>query len=178
MKIEKNKVVSLIYELRETNSAGRKIETLEEAKPMTFLYGSGRLLPHFESELISLEKGDNFSFILNSDEAYGEKMENMVIDVPRSVFETDGKVDENICKVGNVIPMKDSNGNRLDGVINEITDTYIKMDFNHPLAGIDLCFTGKIIDIRDATDKELFSSMNSCNVCSSNNSSGCPGSCN
>ena len=178
MRIEKNKVVSLIYELRETNSAGRIIEALEEAKPMTFLCGSGRLLPHFESELISLEKGDNFGFILNSGEAYGEKMENMIIDVPRSLFETDGKIDENICKVGNIIPMKDSDGNRLNGVINEITDTYVKMDFNHPLAGIDLCFTGKIIDIRDATDKELFSSMNSCNLCNSNNSSGCPGSCN
>jgi FKBP-type peptidyl-prolyl cis-trans isomerase SlyD len=178
MKIEKNKVISLIYELRESNSEGRIIEALEESKPMTFIYGSGRLLPHFESGLIFLEKGDDFSFILNSGEAYGEKMENMIIDVPLSVFETDGKIDENICKVGNVIPMKDSNGNRLDGVINEITDTYVKMDFNHPLAGVDLCFTGKIIDIRDATDKELFSSMNSCNVCSSNNTSECPGSCN
>jgi FKBP-type peptidyl-prolyl cis-trans isomerase SlyD len=179
MKIEKNKVVSLIYELRETNSAGRIIEALEEAKPMTFLYGSGRLLPHFESELISLEKGDNFSFILNSGEAYGEKMENMVIDVPPSVFETDGKVDENICKVGNVIPMKGSNGNRLDGVINEITDTYVKMDFNHPLAGIDLCFTGKIIDIRDATQEEIASTGYSCSSCSSfNKESGCAGPCN
>jgi FKBP-type peptidyl-prolyl cis-trans isomerase SlyD len=48
MKVEKNKMVSLVYELRESNSEGRIIETLEENKPLNFVYGSGRLLPVFE----------------------------------------------------------------------------------------------------------------------------------
>ena len=54
MKIENNKVVSLIYELRENNSEGRIIEALDENKPLTFLFGSGRLLPDFESKIHSL----------------------------------------------------------------------------------------------------------------------------
>ncbi|MDQ1332741.1 MAG: Peptidyl-prolyl cis-trans isomerase, partial [Bacteroidota bacterium] len=49
MKIEKNRVVSLIYDLRETSAEGKVIEHLEENHPMTFIYGTGRLLPHFES---------------------------------------------------------------------------------------------------------------------------------
>ena len=66
MKIEKNKMVSLIYELREGNSEGMVIETLEESKPMTFVFGTGGLLPSFESKLFSLETGDNFNFVLDA----------------------------------------------------------------------------------------------------------------
>ena len=47
MKIEKNKMVSLIYELREGDSDGRVIETLDEKRPLTFLYGTGRLASLF-----------------------------------------------------------------------------------------------------------------------------------
>jgi FKBP-type peptidyl-prolyl cis-trans isomerase SlyD len=177
MKIENNRMVSLIYELREGNSEGRVIEALEESRPMTFIYGSGRLLPSFESQLISLEKGDKFNFVLDAKSAYGEKREDMIVNLPPSIFENEGKIDENICKVGNEVPMMDTNGNRITGTIIEISDTYVKMDFNHPMAGVDLCFSGSIMDVREATDDELYSSSNSCSECSSNSPSGCSGSC-
>ena len=48
MKVENNKMVSLIYELREYDSNGRIIEALDEARPLKFIYGNGRLLPVFE----------------------------------------------------------------------------------------------------------------------------------
>jgi FKBP-type peptidyl-prolyl cis-trans isomerase SlyD len=64
----------------------------------------------------------------------------------------------------------------LSGVINEITNTHVKMDFNHPMAGVDLCFTGKIIDVREATEKEI-NEMNSCSGCGSISHNECPGSC-
>ncbi len=178
MKIEKNRAVSLIYELKEGNSEGRVIEALEESRPMTFICGSGRLLPSFESHLLSLEKGDNFNFVLSARSAYGERREDMIINLSPSIFESDGKIDENICKVGNEVPMMDTNGNRITGTIIEISDTYIRMDFNHPMAGVDLCFLGSIMDVREATDDELYSSANSCSGCSSNSSSECSGSCN
>jgi FKBP-type peptidyl-prolyl cis-trans isomerase SlyD len=178
MKIEKNRAVSLIYELKEGNSEGRVIEALEESRPMTFICGSGRLLPSFESHLLSLEKGDNFNFVLDARSAYGERREDMIINLSPSIFESDGKIDENICKVGNEVPMMDTNGNRITGTIIEISDTYIRMDFNHPMAGVDLCFLGSIMDVREATDDELYSSANSCSGCSSNSSSECSGSCN
>jgi FKBP-type peptidyl-prolyl cis-trans isomerase SlyD len=178
MKIEKNRVVSLIYELREGNSEGRVIEALEESRPMTFVYGSGRLLPSFESQLISLEKGDKFNFVLDSGSAYGDRREDMIINLSPSIFESDGKLDENICKVGNEVPMMDTNGNRITGTIIEISDAYVKMDFNHPIAGVDLSFSGSISDVREASDDELYSSVNSCSACSSNGSQDCSGSCN
>lgn len=178
MKIEKDKMVSLIYELREGNSEGRVVEALEEQRPMVFLFGSGRLLPSFESNLESLSEGDNFSFILDAGSAYGERREEMIINLPRSIFENEGKLDENICRVGNEVPMMDSNGNRINGTVVEVAENFVRMDFNHPMAGIDLCFTGKITEVRDATAEELAMVQNSCSSCGSNSSSGCGGNCN
>jgi FKBP-type peptidyl-prolyl cis-trans isomerase SlyD len=177
MKIENNMMVSLIYELRENDSNGRVIETLDETRPLKFIYGTGRLLPVFESNINMLESGESFNFKLDSDSAYGEKREDMVIDVPISVFEMDGKLNEDICKVGNEVPMTDSDGNPLTGVINEITESYVKMDFNHPMAGLNLFFTGKIVDVREATQNELAAMMHSCSDCGTDEHSGCSGNC-
>jgi FKBP-type peptidyl-prolyl cis-trans isomerase SlyD len=177
MKIENNKMVSLIYELREKDSEGRIIEALDEARPLKFIYGTGRLLPVFESNISALKKGDLFTFALNSEMAYGDKREEMIVNVPIAVFETDGKLNEDICQVGNEVPMSDSEGNPLSGIINEISDTFVRMDFNHPMAGLDLFFSGKIIDIREATENELAATMNSCSSCGSNEHSGCSGNC-
>ena len=177
MKVENNKMVSLIYELRENDSNGRIIEALDETRPLKFIYGTGRLLPVFESNISLLNSGDPFSFTLNSEMAYGDKREEMIINVPLSVFETDGKVNEDICRVGNEVPMTDSEGNPLSGVINEITDTYVRMDFNHPMAGLDLYFSGKIVEVREATENELSATLNSCSGCGSNEQSGCSGNC-
>lgn len=179
MKIENNRVVSLIYELRESNAEGRVIEQLEENHPMTFMYGTGRLLPHFELNLLSMKKGDQFNFVLESESAYGDRREDMIIDVPLSIFQNDGKIDENVCQVGNEVPMMDRDGHRINGVINEITDSYVKMDFNHPMAGTDLHFSGKIMDVRDATAEEIAGMNHSCSTCGSHDdvTGGCSGSC-
>lgn len=178
MRIEKNKMVSLIYELRESNAEGRIIEVLDESRPLSFVYGTGRLLPVFESNISSLLKGESFSFNLDPEMAYGEKREEMIINVPLSVFETEGKLNEDICFIGNEVPMMDSDGNPLNGIINEINETFVRMDFNHPMAGIGLYFTGKIVDVRDATEQELAGgAMNSCSGCDSTGHSGCSGGC-
>lgn len=175
MKIENNKMVSLIYELRENDPDGRVIETLDETRPLKFIYGTGRLLPIFESNISLLKEGDPFRFKLNSELAYGDKREDMIINVPISVFESEGKLNEDICKVGNEVPMSDSEGNPLTGVINEITETHVRMDFNHPMAGVDLFFSGKIMEVRDATEHELAGTMNSCSGCGEPGSSDCSG---
>jgi FKBP-type peptidyl-prolyl cis-trans isomerase SlyD len=177
MRIEKNKMVSLMYELRERDADGRIIEVLDETKPLNFIYGTGRLLPVFESNISELISGDTFSFKLDPEMAYGEKREEMIVNVPISVFETDGKLNNDICFVGNEVPMMDTEGNPLNGIINEITDTYVRMDFNHPMAGVGLFFTGKILEVRDASDQEMAGHMNSCSGCNSSEHSGCSGGC-
>jgi FKBP-type peptidyl-prolyl cis-trans isomerase SlyD len=74
---------------------------------------------------------------------------------PMNVFEVEGKVDTEVVKVGAMLPMQDQNGNPMHGVILEMKETAVKMDFNHVLAGKDLHFTGKILDVREASAEEL-----------------------
>jgi FKBP-type peptidyl-prolyl cis-trans isomerase SlyD len=178
MKIDHKTMVSLIYRLREAGIDGKVIEELQENKPLKFVFGTGRLLPEFEANIRSLNPGDNFNFNLTADQAYGERREEMIIDVPLSVFEVDGKVDENICRVGNEVPMMDGSGNPLYGTINEIAGDFVKMDFNHPMAGVELSFSGKILEVREATEAEMSASSASCSGCEGHDHSDCGGSCN
>lgn len=177
MKIENNKLVSVIYELREVDSNGRIIETVEESRPLNFVFGTGRLLPSFEANLGTLSKGDRFGFLLNAADAYGDRREEMMVNVPISVFQNEGKIDETICYIGNIVPMSDSSGNPLEGMISEIADTFVRMDFNHPMAGVDLWFTGSVIDVRDPSKEELAGEGRSCSGCGEDGYSSCSGHC-
>lgn len=155
MIITKDKVVSLVYELRADSKDGDVIESLTEANPLSFLYGSGNLLPKFEEHINGLKVGEKFDFDLVADDAYGEVNDTAIVDVPASVFMTDGVLDESLVKIGNTIPMRDNAGNRLNGVVKEISGENIKMDFNHPLAGNHLFFNGEVTEVREATEEEI-----------------------
>jgi len=176
MVVEKDKMVSLRYVLREGDRNGDIVEEVKSDNPLKFLYGAGQMLPHFESNIENLTEGDKFEFKLRSDQAYGDKREELIVDLPMSVFEIEGKVDENLLKKGNQVPMADSQGRRLLGVVISHTDSTVKMDFNHPMAGTNLHFTGSILHIREATDEELHMHGNhGCSSCGSHND--CSGNC-
>ncbi|KAF5066791.1 FKBP-type peptidyl-prolyl cis-trans isomerase SlyD [anaerobic digester metagenome] len=155
MVISKNKVVSLTYELKLDNAEGEVVDMADAAQPLVFLYGAGNMLPKFESNLAELKADDNFEFTLSSDDAYGPVIEEAVVDLPIDIFMVDGKIDPDMLFVGNVIPMQDNEGRPLDGTVVSITDDKVKMDFNHPMAGKTLHFTGKILELREATAEEI-----------------------
>ena len=155
MEIGNKKVVSLTYELRENDANGELIQKVEKDMPFVYLFGIGGLLPKFENSLAGLKTGNVFKFGLTPDEAYGNFDENAIITLPKSVFEVDGKIEEGLLTLGNQITMEDNHGNPMDGIVLEVTDKDVKMDFNHPLAGLDLHFSGEILEVREATDEEL-----------------------
>ncbi|PTN07758.1 peptidylprolyl isomerase [Mangrovibacterium marinum] len=155
MVISKNKMVSLTYDLRIGSAEGEMIEQATAEKPLTFVFGAGLMLPKFEALLEGMEQGKAFNISLKSAEAYGEIDENAIVDLPKTIFIMDGKFDDEIIKVGNTVPMMSSNGQRMNGLVLEITDETVKMDFNHPLAGEDLFFSGDILEVRQATDEEI-----------------------
>lgn len=145
----------MTYNLSENDEKGNKIQEVEKDKPFVFLYGSGFLLPKFEENILGMEAGTNYSFPLASDVAYGPKREDALLDLDKKIFEIEGKIDESILFVGNDIPMQNDNGQTIMGKVLEISDEKVKMDFNHPLAGIDLFFKGEIVDVREATAEEI-----------------------
>ncbi|AKD04742.1 peptidylprolyl isomerase [Pontibacter korlensis] len=157
MKIEKNRVVTLSYQLSIKNEQGEKslIETADKENPMAFIYGMSGLPEQFEDQLSGLSAGDNFDFKLEAEEGYGEQDENAIVDLPKSSFEIEGAVPADMLEVGNFIPMTDSEGNQLQGRVAEVTEDTVKMDFNHPLAGKELYFSGKVENVREATPDEL-----------------------
>ncbi|MCK4745527.1 MAG: FKBP-type peptidyl-prolyl cis-trans isomerase, partial [Bacteroidales bacterium] len=147
---EKNNVVSIVYELRSGSKEGDVVEALTPENPLTFLFGTGGLLPRFEENLNGLTSGDNFEFLLHSEDAYGPVVESAIVQVPQKIFEVDGNIDENLMKVGNVVPMMDAEGKRLNGKVMAVEGDAVKMDFNHPMAGNDLFFKGEVTEVRTA----------------------------
>jgi FKBP-type peptidyl-prolyl cis-trans isomerase SlyD len=155
MKIEKNTVVSLIYKLTENDQDGNVIEEVAETSPFTFLFGHGNLIPGFENSVANLNPSETFAFTVTPEEGYGIYSEENVAELPIAIFMQDGKVDNNILKVGNVIPLQDNEGHVFQGTVKHIGLEQVKMDFNHPLAGKTLHFKGHVVDVREASAEEL-----------------------
>ncbi|MBK9292401.1 MAG: peptidylprolyl isomerase [Bacteroidetes bacterium] len=155
MKVGNNKVVSLVYELREDDANGDLIQKVESDSPFVHLFGVGTLLPAFEKALDGLQAGDNFSFSISAAESYGEHNPEMIYSLEKSMFEIDGEIEEGLLEIGNQITMQDQDGNPVDGIVLDVTDDAVVMDFNHPLAGMNLHFTGTILEVREATAEEL-----------------------
>lgn len=152
MIVEKNKVVSLTYDLSIENEV---IESVTDIQPLQVIFGTDTLLPKFEENIAGLKVGDTFEFEIAKDDAYGDFKEEYVIDIPKNVFEVEGKFDKKAVSVGKSVPMLDHEGNKLNGIVLEISDESIKMDFNHPLSGDNLFFKGIVTDLRDATEEEI-----------------------
>lgn len=155
MTVGQNKVVSVNYTLK-NKGTGEQVEQTSKEQPFVFIFGTGGLLPDFESNLNGKKAGDTFDFFIDAANGYGTRQEDHVVMIPIGAFQAeDGKLDEENVKVGVTLPMVDNDGNRMYGQVLEINSEFVKMDFNHPLAGHDLHFTGEILDVREATEEEL-----------------------
>ncbi|MCL2598104.1 MAG: peptidylprolyl isomerase [Paludibacter sp.] len=157
MKISVNKLVSLDYQLYADGVNG-KYELVEETtpeRPLTFIFGTGSMLPKFEESLLGLQEGDKFEFSIEPNNAYGEYIDENVVELERAIFEVDGKFDETKIFVGNVIPMKDRSGTHFQAEIVSISPTHVTLDLNHPLAGDTLHFNGQVRQVREPSSEEL-----------------------
>ena len=158
MKITANKSVSAEYELYVDGDVEGELELMEKAtpeQPLSFIYGVGMMLPKFEENIFGLSAGEKFDFIINTEDGYGLYEDENVFDLERSIFEIDGKLDEEMVFEGNVVPLMDNEGNRINAQVVSVSDTHVKVDLNHPLAGENLHFKGTVLEVREATEKEL-----------------------
>ena len=155
MIIAKNTVVSLHYRLQENNENGDMVEETFRSDPLLLLYGAGQMIPEFERQLEGKASGENFAFGIKSEEAYGEFNEEAVVLLPLDTFMVDGRIADELLVPGRMIPMSDGQGNRLNGMVQEVSEEGVVIDFNHPMAGQDLFFTGVVESVREATPEEI-----------------------
>ncbi|MDG2071866.1 MAG: peptidylprolyl isomerase [Pseudomonadales bacterium] len=148
MKISKHSIVSIHYEL--TNDSGETLDSSEGQDPLTYLHGTGSLIPGLERELEGKQVGDDLTAVITPADGYGEQDDALIRDIPRSAF---GDVDD-------LSPgMQFQGGGEGEApqvfTITKITGDQVTVDGNHPLAGMTLKFDVSIESIRDATPEEL-----------------------
>ena len=152
MKITTNTVVEFCYDLEVD---GQIVDKTTKERPLDYIHGTGGLLPKLEEHIEGMEPGNTFDVTLSPVEGYGEVNPDMIIDLPKSAFEVNGEVREDLLVPGNTIPMMNGMGGIIPGVVIEVTEDSVKMDLNHRMAGKTLHFTGEILTVREATEKEL-----------------------
>ena len=152
MKIEQNKVVEFCYELEVD---GQVVDKTTKEKPLDYIHGTGSLLPKLEAHIEGMEPGATFDVTLSPADGYGEVEPERIIDLPKAAFEVNGEVREDLLVPGNTIPMMNSMGGVIPGVVLEVSEDSVKMDLNHQMAGKTLHFKGEILTVREATEKEL-----------------------
>jgi FKBP-type peptidyl-prolyl cis-trans isomerase SlyD len=159
MIIDDKMVVSVNYRLTVSSDGSIQEELVEETnaeQPFVFLFGVGGLLEEFENNLRGLKSGDAFDFVIKSENGYGVNDDENLVRIPMAAFVAEGEeLDTEMVSPGNFLPMVDDQGNQMQGLVLEVTEDHIVMDFNHPLAGKDLHFSGTVNEIRSASAEEL-----------------------
>ncbi len=147
MNIAKDLVVAIDYTL--TNSEGEVIDSSEGGEALHYLHGAGNIIVGLENELEGKKAGDSLSVDVQSDQAYGKRIEELVQEVPKDAFGELGDIE-----VGMRFQAETEQG-PVPVVVTALTDSTVTVDGNHPLAGQDLHFDVTIKDVREASKEEL-----------------------
>ena len=167
MKITKDKVVSIIYTLKDIS--GSVIDSSEEDEPLVYVHGNGYLITGLENALEGKATGDKFTVQIEPKDAYGEYDEELIFEVSREQFPDDVELKEGM-------EFEADNGQIVS--VKSVSEDKIMIDTNHPMAGKVLCFDVEVKGVRDLTEEELamMSSSSGCGGCSGcSSSSGCGG---
>ena len=136
------------------------VEQATAEQPCQFTTGLGFTFEAFEEKFKDLKEGDTFNFTLTKDETNGDRNEEYVFDVDKNIFCVNGKFDDKQIYPGNVIPLMNADGQRMNGLVVEVKDAAVTIDLNHPYAGMGLAFEGKVLSMHDATKEEIQALIN------------------
>ena len=155
--IQPGKYVELGYDLYAVTPEGETlVHQTDPEDPEKIIFGVTRgMIRPLEEAIEGLEKGGKFDIVVKADEAFGPYDPEQIAALDKDIFMVDDKFDSEVIKPGAVLPMMTADGYKINGVVVEVTDDKVKMDFNHPLAGKDVRFKGEILAVRDATPEEL-----------------------
>jgi FKBP-type peptidyl-prolyl cis-trans isomerase SlyD len=147
MKVADKCVVSLDYSLHLGD--GAVVDSSSGGEPLTYLHGSGQIIPGLEKAIDGMEAGESKQLVVPPAEGYGERDPENVQEVAKEQF------GDRALKKGDEFVAIDDQHNEIPVRIEEILGDKVKVDFNHPLAGKTLHFSVTIKDVRNATAEEL-----------------------
>ena len=175
--ISTGKMVEIAYKIFLVEKDGdTMIYEFKADKPDHFVFGhEPGMLESFTNHLEGLKAGDEFDFILSPIEAFGERNPDLVQVLDKSLFFIEGEFDSDRVYEGAFVPMMTGDGMRIEGIVKEITDDTVTIDFNHQLAGETVKYTGKVINVREATDEEKNPPRHQCGGCGGGDCGGCEG---
>jgi FKBP-type peptidyl-prolyl cis-trans isomerase SlyD len=145
MHITKNRVISIDYTLRDAQN--QFLNTSSDSESMVYLHGYENILPGLEKVLEGKTEGDTFTVTLSAADAYGERDESLILQVPLDNFEEVGTI-----KAG--MQFETSDGSRLV-TVTQVEGSTVTVDANHPMAGMDLTFDITVVSIREASPEEI-----------------------
>ncbi|MCH5226054.1 MAG: FKBP-type peptidyl-prolyl cis-trans isomerase [Muribaculaceae bacterium] len=152
-KVGPGKFVEYSYKLYNDADGSLLFETPKDA-PDEMVFGvTPGIVPGLLTAMEGLGKGDRFEVTLPPVAAFGDKNDDLIMTLDKEIFMRDGKLADEV-KVGAMLPMLTADNLRVTGTVTEIGDK-IKMDFNHPFAGLTVRYEGEIVEVRDATPDDL-----------------------
>jgi FKBP-type peptidyl-prolyl cis-trans isomerase SlyD len=147
MSITVNKVVTLDYTL--TDDEGTVVDKSEGGN-FLYLHGASNIIPGLEQALEGKAAGDELTVAVEPKDGYGERNDEMTQVVPREMFESETEI-----QPGMQFHAQSPDGQMLVVTVVDVNDEKVTVDGNHPLAGVNLNFDVKVVDVRDATQEEL-----------------------
>jgi peptidylprolyl isomerase len=121
---------------------GTTFDSSEGREPLEFEVGSGAVIPGFDNGVMGMSVGDKKTVTIPADEAYGQRVAELVMDFPKERFPEDM-----VPEVGMQLMMNNGAGQQFPVTIVEVKDDIITLDANHQLAGQDLVFDLELVDI-------------------------------
>ncbi len=143
--VQDDRIVTMEFELKDAE--GRTIDASKGRGPMIYLQGSG-VIPGLEKAIAGLEAEDEVSVDLKPAEAFGERDNERILEVPREQLPPD-------LKEGEVVVARHPEGGQAHLTVVEMGDDKAKLDGNHPLAGESLHFDVKVVKVEAATPQEI-----------------------
>jgi len=136
-----------------TLTDGEVFDSSKNLDPLEFVMGQGMLIPGFESALLGKKVGDKVTAVIPANEAYGEHLEELLMEIPRSELPEHIKPEVGlVLHVSAEIPGGDdepAEDQDMEVMIHKIDGDLITLDANHPLAGQDLTFEIEVVRVKN-----------------------------
>ena len=147
MQVADKRVITLAYTLKDNDD---NIIDRSEDGSFSYLHGADNIIPGLESALTGKAVGDELSVTIAPEEGYGVRDPGKTQQVPRNMFPPEHEI-----ATGMQFHAQGPDGQTVVVTVARVEGDTITVDGNHPLAGVELNFDVRIMDIRDATGEEL-----------------------